>query len=77
LRALIGVRAATPRRASSDKAARTGEPSEIDVSILYFTGDPIVDAFRTLAACPPPAMRVVFESLMLVVFPWASYLTPQ
>ena len=26
---------------------------------------------------PPPAMRVVFESLMLVVVPWASYLTPQ
>jgi hypothetical protein len=31
---------------------------------------PIVDAFRTLVNCPPPAMLVVFQSLVLVVVPW-------
>jgi hypothetical protein len=28
---------------------------------LHWVWLPIVDAFRTLAACPPPAIRAVFE----------------
>src|ERR1022692_3576456 len=31
-----------------------------------------VDAFRTFAVCPTPAMRAVFQSLVLVTVPWRS-----
>ena len=31
---------------------------------------PGVDSFRTLVNCPPPAMLVIFQSLVLVVVPW-------
>jgi hypothetical protein len=33
---------------------------------------PIVDAFRTFATCPPPPMRAVFQSLVLVMAPWGQ-----
>src|ERR1019366_6129217 len=33
---------------------------------------PIVDAFRTFVACPPPSMRAVFQSLVLVMVPWGQ-----
>src|ERR1017187_8767325 len=38
----------------------------------FDTGLPIVDAFRTFVACPPPSMRAVFQSLVLVMVPWGQ-----
>jgi hypothetical protein len=31
---------------------------------------PVVDSFRTLAACPTPSVRAVFQSLTLGMVPW-------
>jgi hypothetical protein len=30
---------------------------------------PIVDAFRTFAACPPPALRAVFQDIQTLMAP--------
>jgi hypothetical protein len=41
-----------------------GVPARVEVWL------PGVDSFRILVNCPPPAMLVVFQSLVLVVVPW-------
>lgn len=34
--------------------------------LFHWRGLPVVDAFRTLVACPPPAIRAVFRQIQSI-----------